>query len=116
MNLIKPKRLSAGDTIATVSTSHGWAGEKNMRWKYELGKKRLEDIFGLKVLAAPNSMKGSEYLRNNPQARADDIMWAFGNNNIDAIIANVGGDDSIKVIPFIDSEIIKNNPKIFMMN
>lgn len=114
MELKKPRHLSAGDTIATVSISHGWAGEQNILWKYELGKKRLETIFNLKVIPAPNSMKGFEYLKNNPQARADDIMWAFENKDINAIIANVGGNDSIKVIPFIDSVVIKNNPKIFI--
>ena len=114
MKLLKPKHLSAGDTIATVSVSHGWAGEPNMTWKYELGKKRLEEKFNLKVQAAPNSMRGFEYLKNNPQARAEDIMWAFENKNINAIIANVGGNDSIKVIPFIDLAVIKNKPKIFI--
>lgn len=114
MELKKPKRLSVGDTIATVSVSHGWAGEQNILWKYELGKKRLENIFGLTVMPAPNSMKGHEYLKNNPQARAEDIMWAFENKNVNAIIANIGGNDSIKVIPFIQSSAIKNNPKIFI--
>jgi len=110
VKLQKPKHLSAGDTIATVSISHGWAGEPKVKWKYELGKKRLEEIFGLKVQAAPNSMKGSAYLKSNPEARAEDMMWAFENKNINAIIANVGGNDSIEVIPFIDPAAIKNNP------
>ncbi|MDR1687985.1 MAG: LD-carboxypeptidase [Clostridiales bacterium] len=114
MKLIKPRRLTAGDTIATVSVSHGWAGEPNTVWKYNLGKKRLEEMFNLRVIAAPNSMKGFEYLRDNPKTRAEDIMWAFENKNVSAIIANVGGNDSIKLIPFINDEIIKRNPKIFI--
>ena len=114
MKLEKPGHLSAGDTIATVSVSNGWAGDPDIFWKYELGKKRLEDIFGLKVQAAPNSMRGHEYLNNNPKARADDIMWAFENKAVKAIIANVGGNDSIQIIPFIDPAVIKTNPKIFI--
>jgi len=114
MELIKPKRLRAGGTIATVSVSHGWAGDENSRWKYELGKKRLEELYGLNVLPAPNSMRGSEFLSQNPQARAEDVMWAFDNKAVSAIIANVGGNDSIKLLPYIDSATIANNPKIFI--
>ncbi|MCL2108728.1 MAG: LD-carboxypeptidase [Oscillospiraceae bacterium] len=114
MKLKKPKPLYAGDTIATVSVSLGLAGDADILWKYELGKKRLEEMFELQVQAAPNSMKGSQYLENHPQARAEDIMWAFENKNINAIIANIGGYDSIKLLPFIDTDVIKRNPKIFI--
>ena len=41
-------------------------------------------------------------------------MWAFENENVNAIIANVGGNDSIKLLPFIDAALIKDNPKIFI--
>jgi len=68
----------------------------------------------LEVVAVPNSLKGSEYLSKNPQARAEDIMWAFENKEIHAIIANVGGNDSIKIIPYINSTCINQNPKIFI--
>ena len=114
MGLIKPKHLSIGDTIASVSISHGWAGDDEIVWKYKLGKKRLEDVFGLHVQPAPNSMRGSNYLSKNPKARAEDIMWAFENKSINAIIANIGGNDSVSVLPFISSEVIKNNPKILI--
>jgi len=111
--LQKPRRLEKGDTIATVSPCNGWAGDPAMRWKYELGVKRLKDL-GLNVVAAPHSLRGHEYLSRNPEARAEDLMWAFENPDVKAIIANVGGDDSIKIIPHIDPSNIKNNPKIFI--
>lgn len=41
MNLIKPQQLKKGDKIATVSLSWGGAGDADVRWRYELGKKRL---------------------------------------------------------------------------
>lgn len=62
----------------------------------------------------PNSLKGSEYLYKNPQARADDMMEAFLNNNIKGIISNIGGEDSIRIHKYIDYNVIKNNPKIFL--
>lgn len=111
--LIKPKRLVKGDKIAAVSPCNGWAGDIETKWKYDLGVLRLQEL-GLQVVAAPNSLRGSDYLSENPEARAEDIMWAFENNDINAIIANVGGNDSIKIIPYIDPKSISNNPKIFI--
>lgn len=111
MDLVKPKKLNKCDIIATVSPCFGLSAE--MLWKYNIGKMRLENI-GLQVVAAPNSLKDSEYLRRNPQARAEDLMWAFENRSVKAIIANIGGNDSEKVLPFLNTETIKRNPKIFI--
>lgn len=113
MKLSKPKQLFKGDKIATISLSHGWAGDPCTRWKYDLGVNRLNEL-GLTVIPAPNSLKGSEYLSKRPKARAEDVMWAFENKEIKAIIANMGGNDSISVIPFISNDSIKRNHKIFI--
>ncbi|RYX92391.1 LD-carboxypeptidase, partial [bacterium] len=56
-NLIKPKKLEKGDLIATVSLSWGGAGDEQFRHRYQLGKKRLEEVFGLKVIEMTNSLK-----------------------------------------------------------
>ena len=111
--LIKPRQLRKGDTIATVSPCNGWSGDEGIKWKYELGTGRLKEL-GLHVAAASNSIRGSDYLARNPKARAEDIMWAFENRDVQAIIANAGGNDSIKLIPYIDPGSISDNPKIFI--
>lgn len=113
MNLIKPVKLNQGDTIATISPSWGVAGEPDAIWKYQIGKQRLKEM-GLNVVAAPNSMRGEEYLERNPQARAEDILWAFENKEVKAIIANIGGQDGNKVLPYLNTSVIKNNPKILI--
>ena len=111
--LIKPKQLRQGDKIAVVSPCNGWAGDPDIRWKYNLGVSRLQKL-GLEVIVAPNTLKGSEYLSKNPGARAEDIMWAFENKEVHGVIANIGGFDSIKVIPYIQTKSISENPKIFI--
>lgn len=111
--LKKPKKLQPGDTVATVSPSWGGAGEPEIKWRYEQGVKRLEEVFGLKVVPMPNSLKGGDYLYENPQARAEDLMTAFRDPTIKAIFANIGGEDSIRLLPYIDFTVIQNNPKIF---
>lgn len=110
--MIKPPKLNKGDTIATISPAWGCAGDSDVRWKYELGVKRLEEL-GLRVVAAPNSLKGAAYLEQHPEKRAEDVMWAFENREVKAIIANIGGNDSHKLFPYLNPKVIRENPKIF---
>ena len=114
LNLVKPQRLKPGDKIATVSLSWGGAGDADLLWRYNLGKKRLEEEFGLEVVEMTNTLKGSDYLYQHPEKRAEDLMAAFSDTSIKAIISCIGGDESIRMLPYIDFEIIKNNPKIFI--
>ena len=114
LNLIKPNKLNPGDRVATVSPSWGGAGDKDLLWRYEQGKKRLEDIFGLEVLEMDNTLKGTDYLYNHPEKRAEDLMQAFSDKSIKAIFACIGGSESIRLLPYIDFDIIKNNAKIFI--
>ncbi|QSX06458.1 LD-carboxypeptidase [Sedimentibacter sp. zth1] len=113
LNLIKPQKLNRGDKVATVSLSWGGAGDKDILWRYYQGKKRLEEQFGLQVVEMPHTLKGSEFVYNHPKERADDLMQAFSDKSIKGIISCIGGTDSIRMFPYIDFKIIKNNPKIF---
>jgi len=112
--MLKASRLTNNDTVAVVSLSSGVGGESNFIHRYEIGKKRLETDFGLNVVTMPNALKGIDYLDNHPEARAADLMAAFKDDSIKAIICMIGGDDTIRLLDYIDFEVIKNNPKIFM--
>lgn len=114
LELIKPRKLNRGDKVATVSLSWGGAGDEEILWRYYQGKERLERLFGLEVVEMPNTLKGSEFVYNNPQKRADDLMDAFADKSIKGIFSCIGGDESIRMLPYIDFDIIKNNPKIFI--
>ena len=111
--MIKPRRLHKGDKVAIVSLSRGLLGEDMFIHKYDIAKKRMEEIYGLEVVAMPNALKGIDYLYKHPEARASDFMEAFKNPEIKAIFNAIGGDDGIRLLPYIDFEVIKNNPKIF---
>ena len=110
--MIKPYRLQKGDKVAIVSLSRGMLGESMFIHKYEIAKKRLEE-YGLEVVTMPNALKGIEYLYLHPEARAKDLMDAFKDPEIKAIFNAIGGDDTIRLLPYIDYEVIRNNPKIF---
>ncbi len=114
MNLIKPQKLNHGDKVATVSLSWGGAGDSDILWRYNVGKKRIQDEFGLDVMEMPNTLKGSEYIYNHPEKRAQDLMEAFEDNSIKAILSCIGGYESVRMLPYIDLDIIRNNPKIFL--
>jgi len=112
--MIKPQRLKRGDTVAIVSLSSGIGGESVFKHRYEIGKRRLEEEFGLNVIAMPNALKGIKYPDKHPEARASDLMEAFEDDSIKAIITMIGGNDTIRLLPYINFETIQKNPKIFM--
>ena len=110
--MIKPPKLNPGDKIATVSLS--WGGPSVFPQRYQVGVQQLQKEFGLQVVEMPNTLKDASWLARNPKARADDLMQAFSDPSIKGIIATIGGNDSIRLLRYIDYDIIRNNPKIFM--
>ncbi|MFT9495028.1 S66 family peptidase [Anaerosolibacter sp.] len=114
MNLIKPKKLNRGDKVATVSLSWGGAGDSDILWRYHVGKQRLQEVFGLEVVEMPTTLKGSQYVYDHPEERAADLMRAFADPSIKAIFSCIGGYESVRMLPYIDFDVIRNNPKILM--
>ncbi|MBN8549993.1 MAG: LD-carboxypeptidase [Deltaproteobacteria bacterium] len=108
---IKPPRLRAGDTVAAVSLS--WGGPGAIPHRYLAGKRQFEQEFGIQVLEMPNTLKSPEWLSRNPQARAEDLMQAFTDPTIKAVVSTIGGEDSIRLLPYVDLKVLRNNPKIF---
>ncbi|PCJ20757.1 MAG: LD-carboxypeptidase [Candidatus Cloacimonadota bacterium] len=109
--MIKPKKLKVGDTVAVISPS--WGGPSIFPHIYENGVKYLQQL-GLKVKEYPSTKKDDDFLFKNPKFRAKDINNAFEDKGIKAIFASIGGNDSIKILPYLNLEIILNNPKIIM--
>ncbi|PYE51173.1 S66 family peptidase [Deinococcus yavapaiensis] len=109
---IKPSRLQRGDTVASVSLSSGFVTEVPHR--YEAGKRQLRDAFGLQVVEAPNALRGAEYLHRHPQARADDLHWALENPEVRGIFSVIGGDDSVRLLPHLDLDLIRRFPKVML--
>jgi len=115
--MIKPRALKKGDRVAIVSLSSGLLGESFCSHDVEIAKKRLEDM-GLEAVFMPNSLKGIDYLREHPEARASDIKAAFADDSIAGIICAIGGDDTYRLLPYLMEddefkELVINHPKIF---
>ncbi|MFJ4470408.1 S66 peptidase family protein [Streptomyces sp. NPDC089424] len=102
-----PPKPSPGDRIAVISPSSGLPGLLPL--PFELGLERLREEYGLEPVEFPATRK----MGSTPRERADDIHAAFADPDIRAVIASIGGDDQITVLPLLDRELIRARPKPF---
>ena len=86
--------------LAIVSLSAGVLGEDFVKHELEIGLKRLTDL-GLEVSFMPNALKGIDYLKQHPEARAADLLQAFRDPEIDMILCAIGGDDTYRLLPYL---------------
>jgi muramoyltetrapeptide carboxypeptidase LdcA involved in peptidoglycan recycling len=86
--------------VAIVSLSSGTLGEAFARHELEIGVRRLE-AFGLSVRFMPHALKGIEFVKNHPEARAADLLAAFRDPEIDMILCAIGGDDTYRLLPHL---------------
>lgn len=110
--LSKPHRLRQGDRVAAVSLS--WGGPATFPERYEVGKRQLEQAFGIEVVEMPHTLAEPAQLAANPAARADDLHRAFADPDIAGVIASIGGDDSIRLLPHLDLNLLAANPKVYL--
>ena len=86
--------------IAIVSLSSGIIGEPSAQFEVEIGLRRLEE-YGLNVKFMPHARKGLEYVREHPEKRAEDLLQAFRDPEIDMILCAIGGDDTYRLLPYL---------------
>src|ERR1700681_2828641 len=106
-DLIYPSKPRPGDKVAVVSPSAGLAERFPM--PYELGLRRLRDDFGLTPVTYPTTRR----MGASAVDRAADLHAAFADPEVKAVIATIGGDDQITVLPHLDADLIRANPKPF---
>jgi muramoyltetrapeptide carboxypeptidase LdcA involved in peptidoglycan recycling len=110
--LRRPSALKPGDRVAVVSPS--WGGPSVFPHRYDAGRRYVEDTFGLELVEMPHALSPAQWLAANPEARAADLMEAFGDPTIAGILTSIGGDDAIRLLPYLDLAVIRDNPKVFV--
>jgi muramoyltetrapeptide carboxypeptidase LdcA involved in peptidoglycan recycling len=110
--LMRPQALRPGDTVATVTLS--WGGPGTFPYRYQAGKQQLQDAFSLRVVEMEHTLSDPAWVARHPKARADDLMAAFTDPSINGIVSTIGGDDSIRILPYLDLDVIRANPKVFL--
>lgn len=86
--------------VAIVSLSSGIIGEPYIQFEKETGLRRLKE-YGLNVRFMPNALKGLEYIKAHPEKRAEDLLAAFRDPDIDMILCAIGGDDTYRLLPYL---------------
>ena len=110
--MIKPRTLRPGDRIASISLSSGWPSVYPRA--YQDGKRQLQETFGVEVVESRHSLADMDWLAAHPEARAADLMEVLKDPTIRGIVSTIGGDDSIRMLPFLDYSVIRENPKVFL--
>ena len=106
--MIKPSALKPNATIGIVSPS-SWLNEPDLKTAVSVFENKGYKLFlGESVFLKEFTYAGT------PQERADDINNMFANPDIDAIICTRGGYGANRVLPLLDYDLIKANPKIFV--
>lgn len=101
-------KAAPGDRVAIVSPAFAAPAESEV--VHEQAMRRLTEATGLVPVEFPTTR-----LLNAPAAaRAADLTAAFGDPTIKAVLATIGGDDQVTVIPHIDAEVVAANPKPFL--
>lgn len=100
-------KLKKGDKIAIVSPSFAAPG----RWPhvYELCLSRMREIFELVPVEFPSTKK----IGASAEERSNDLIAAFENTEIKAVMASLGGDDQVTYIKNLPREPFVKNPKLF---
>ncbi|MBW7953632.1 MAG: LD-carboxypeptidase [Candidatus Dojkabacteria bacterium] len=103
----KLHKLMRGDKVAILSPSFAAPG----KWPhvYELGLKRIREVFELEPVEFPTTSK----IGASKEERAKDLIDAFENKEIKAVIASLGGNDQVTYVKNLPSEPFVNNPKPF---
>ena len=112
MEKIIPAKLAAGDEIRVIAPARGIKiiGQDARK----IAQERFE-AWGLKVTFGRDTtddkwdMLGSSSVSD----RVEDIHEAFADKNVKAIFTIIGGANSNQLLPYLDYELIKANPKVF---
>ncbi|GAA1766312.1 LD-carboxypeptidase [Luedemannella helvata] len=108
MDLVQPPKARPGDRVAVLSPSFAAAGA--FPALHEQAMRRLTEVTGLVPVEYPTTREVGASAR----ARAADINAAFADPRIRGILAVVGGDDQITVIPHLDADLARADPKPFL--
>ncbi|MCM0638848.1 S66 family peptidase [Cellulomonas wangsupingiae] len=106
--LVLPPKAVPGDRVAVVSPSFAAPGFAPA--VHEQALRRLVEATGLVPVEYPTTRQ----LGASPQDRARDLNAAFADPTIRAVLATIGGDDQMLVVPHLDAAAVRADPKPFL--
>jgi len=106
---IKPKRLSAGDTLGLVLPATAAFESDEIAYARE----QLEAI-GFKVRIGTHAYDRWGYFAGHDRDRADDINRMFADDSIAGVVCYTGGWGSPRILPYLDYDLIARHPKVIL--
>ncbi|PID72358.1 MAG: LD-carboxypeptidase [Desulfobulbus propionicus] len=108
-NPIFPPRLKKGDTVGVFCP----AGPVRDIGAFERGVQILKR-FGLAVKVQGNVYDQGSYLADADQQRANNLHVLFDDDTVAAIMAARGGFGCMRMLPYVDFELIQKKPKLLI--
>ena len=106
--LLHPAKAVPGDHVAVLSPS--FAAPAVGPAVHDQALRRLREATGLVPVEYPTTRR----LDATAADRAADLNAAFGDPTIRAVLATIGGEDQITVIPHLDPGPVRRDPKPFL--
>lgn len=111
MEKILPKKLKTGDKVAVVAPAMSLAiVNKQTR---EIANQRFKDL-GLELVFGKHTEESDMFLSSSVESRIEDFHEALRSPEIKAVISVIGGFNSNQLLKYIDWDLIKKNPKVFL--
>jgi muramoyltetrapeptide carboxypeptidase len=101
-------KLKYGDTIGLVAPAGVEKAER-----IEKGISKLEEL-GFKIKKGKSIYDRWGYFAGSDEDRARDIMNMFEDEDVDMILCVRGGYGAMRIMPYLDFNLIAKNPKVFM--
>lgn len=106
--IIAPK-LKKGSHIRVIAPSRSFKIiSQDCR---DIATNRFKEM-GISVSYSRNSDEIDVFSSSSIQSRITDLHDAFADESVDAVFTAIGGFNSNELLPYIDYNLIKNNPKI----
>ncbi|HXG70182.1 MAG TPA: LD-carboxypeptidase, partial [Gemmatimonadaceae bacterium] len=106
--LHRPAPLVKGDTIGVVAPSYAPRGGWLMR-----GVKAMEEA-GYPVILDSEIERFRRFQQHEDERRAENLMGMWLDPKVKAVICGTGGYGAVRLLPYLDPEIFKRNPKAFI--
>jgi muramoyltetrapeptide carboxypeptidase len=106
---VRPKRLEPGDTVALVAPASATFSTVDL----DIARESYEAL-GLRVKVGRHLLDRHGYLAGQDKDRAKDINGFFDDDSVRAVLPIRGGWGSSRVLPHLDYDTIRRNPKIVL--
>jgi muramoyltetrapeptide carboxypeptidase LdcA involved in peptidoglycan recycling len=110
MDMLRPPRLRRGDVVGIVSPS--WYGP-GVGHRVERGMAHLRSL-GFAPRLGAHALNSRGWVSDTAEHRVEDIHTMLRDPAVRAIVATIGGDHACQLLPLLDWQLFRADPKILI--